>query len=573
MNRRFAYFRLARVLALLHVSLLALLLATTTPAIGAQPPWKNARKFERVVEGKDLRELLREFAGSYGVSVVVDPQVSGTVTGHFSLTPQSTLEYLASAYGFVWYFDGNALNISPADSVMSDVIPLPAQNPERTLRTLEALGLMDSRYPITIDSGSRMARVSGPRMYVDMIRNAMRSMDTDRSDNDESVVRVFRLRYAYAADQKIDAGVETTVPGLVTVLSQIYPSHSGGGRPGALAAVEGPQRVSRVAIKGTNQTLPETPDAVSAIEAVRNAPPGTFSGNANNSTALPQFRADERLNAIIVRDLPSRMEQYEDLIKSLDTRPLGVEIEARIIEVSTSDFNSLGVDWRFDSGHVDIQSSGGPLPSLTYSGALNSGGNPFTGSSGATGQLGVSLASGAIATTVLGNAGLNLIQRISALAQEGKASITSSPRVLTLDNIEAVIEDSQQIFVRVASDHDAALFQFNSGTSLHVRPLVVDEGGGRQLKLAIRIEDGAPTSSVVDAIPILHRTSIGTWAFIKEGQSLLIGGFTQQQVNSAKSGVPFLSTLPVVGGLFRTDEKQKQTMERLFMITPRVVEL
>jgi type III secretion protein C len=543
---------------------------TANLSSAAELPWKQSRKFERSVEQKDLRELLREFTAGYGVAVVIDQQVTGNVSGRFNLTPQSMLEYLASSYGFVWFYDGNVLYVSGADSVVSEIIPLPAQSAERSLRTLEKLGLLDVRYPVTVDARARIARVAGPKPYVDLIRSTLRSIDADGAAADEASIKIYRLRYAYAADQKVDAASENVVPGLASVLSQLFPPQAQSHTPKSTAGGNGSLgRANRVPIKGTGMTLPETPDPTAAIEALRNNPQ-TSSSPGNG---LPQFRADQRLNAIIVRDSPARIAQYDDIIKSLDTKPLVIEIEARIIEVSTDEFESLGIDWRFNSGRIDIQAGRGPLPGLTFNGARNGEGPPFSGSNGTIGLLGIPLASGVVATTVLGDAGRSLILRINALAEQGKASVTASPRVLTLDNIEAIIEDAQQFYVRVASERDAGLFQVNSGTSLRVRPLVVTEEDGRQLKLAIRIEDGAPTSMLVDAIPIVRRTSIGTWAFIKEGQSLLIGGFTQSKNSEVKTGIPGLSSIPILGNLFKSTEKKQLKVERLFMITPRIVEL
>ena len=555
------------------VSIYLLALITTFAAglsFAADLPWKQARKFERSVEQKDLRELLREFTAGYGIAVVVDQQVTGNVSGKFNLTPQSMLEYLASSYGFVWFYDGNVLYISTADSVVSEIVPLPAQSADKSLRTLERLGLLDVRYPVSIDARARIARVAGPKPYVDLIRNTLRGLDAEGGAADEALVKVFRLRYAYAADQKVDASSENVVPGLVSVLSQLFPAQ-GQSNSSKLGQGSGgfPNRVNRVPVRGTNLTLPEMPDPMARFEAMQNA----SSSTATSGNALPQFRADQRLNAIIVRDSPARMGQYAEIIKNLDTKPLVIEIEARIIEVSTDEFESLGVDWRFTSGKLDIQAGRGPLPGLTFNGARNGEGPPFSGSRGAGGLLGLPIAAGAVATTVLGDAGRNLILRINALAEIGKASVTASPRILTLDNIEAIIEDAQQFYVRVASERDAGLFQVNSGTSLRVRPLVVVEENGRQLKLAIRIEDGAPTELQVDAIPIVRRTSIGTWAFIKEGQSLLIGGFTQAKNSEVQTGVPGLSAIPIIGNLFKTTEKKQLRVERLFMITPRIVEL
>jgi type III secretion protein C len=530
---------------------LCLLAACASAAPAADLPWKQAKKYMVVAERKDLRELLREFAASYGLSVVVDESVNGNVTGRFELTPQSMLEYLASTFSFVWFYDGNVLYLNPSDSMVSEIIPMPAQSAQRSLRTLDRLGLVDRRFGVNYDAGARVARVAGPKQYVELIRNALRSIDADSMAADEAVVRVVRLRYAFAADQSIDGSEGSVVPGVATVLAQLFPAITparGRGGPGSS------QRMQRVPVKGTNVSLPDVPTATEVVQDAIGGVGGTRSNNA-----LPQFRADARLNAILIRDLPHRIGQYEDVVRGLDVKPLVIEIEARILEVSSDMLESLGLDWRLRTGRIDIQSGRGPLsPSF--------GGGP-PDSLPQAGAL-----SGFVASTLLVDAGRSLLARVNALAQAGKAVITARPKVLTLDNIEATIDDSRQFYVRVASERDAGLYQVTSGTLMRVRPMVVQEKEGRQVKLAIRIEDGAPTSAQVDAIPIVRRTSIGTWAFVNEGESLLVGGFATESSSNGETGVPVLSKLPILGALFRFREQQQANVERLFLLTPRIVE-
>jgi type III secretion protein C len=104
-----------------------------------------------------------------------------------------------------------------------------------------------------------------------------------------------------------------------------------------------------------------------------------------------------------------------------------------------------------------------------------------------------------------------------------------------------------------------------------VTPLVVNEGGKAQIKLAIRIEDGGITQQMVSSIPVVQKTTITTQAFINEGESLLIGGLKSDVHNNTKVGIPGLSGIPVLGALFRHSQKESSHMEHLFMLTPRVV--
>jgi type III secretion protein C len=145
--------------------------------------------------------------------------------------------------------------------------------------------------------------------------------------------------------------------------------------------------------------------------------------------------------------------------------------------------------------------------------------------------------------------------------------------VMTLDNVEAVIENVNTFFVKVQGNLDVDLFNVSSGTSLRVTPLIVNEGSIAQIKLAIKIEDGNITSQQVDSIPIVRRSTIGTQAFIQDGEALLIAGYTQESENNTQAGVPVLSKVPVFGRLFRYDEKRKQRVERFFLLTPRILPL
>jgi type III secretion protein C len=162
--------------------------------------------------------------------------------------------------------------------------------------------------------------------------------------------------------------------------------------------------------------------------------------------------------------------------------------------------------------------------------------------------------------------------RVNALADDGKANILSSPRVLTLDNVEAVLENLNTFFVSVAGNLDVGLYNVSAGTSLRVTPLIVSEGGHTQIKLAIRIEDGGITQQMVGAIPVVQRTTITTQAFINEGESLLIGGYKSDVRNDTVVSVPGLSSIPFLGALFKFRQKETAHVEHLFMLTPHVIE-
>jgi type III secretion protein C len=167
-----------------------------------------------------------------------------------------------------------------------------------------------------------------------------------------------------------------------------------------------------------------------------------------------------------------------------------------------------------------------------------------------------------------------LLARVSALATEGKARFVANPKVMTLDNVEALLENVNTVHVPVQGVQAVDLFDVSAGTSLRVTPLIVQEGELRRFKLAVQIDDGnfigAPTPG--NPVPQLRRSSIGTQAFINEGESLLIAGYTIEGESEREVGVPGLSKIPALGRLFKHTEKTRSRTERLFMLTPRLVQ-
>lgn len=551
-----------------RLALATAMAAGVATAHAGEVQWKN-EPFPYTAKGKKLDEFLREFGASQGLMVVVAKEVQGTVNGKFNLLPGSLMDLMAASYGFVWYAEGNVLYVSPASDVRSELIRLSAANVARLRQALEQLDIPDRRFPIVYDSRHNTALVSGPSRYVELVAQTARSVD--RNDNvvgSTAVVRVLPLRYAWAGDHTYtQGGREQTIPGVASVLAKLY----GDSPESTAAATASPRRSSPLdtlyglglggrapgsAFRGRSSVF----DADAQAPAPQSSSPGD---------SLPQFTADGRMNAVIVRDVPERMKDHETAVKALDVKPGLVEIEVRIIEVNSDALEALGFDWRLRTGRVDLQVGRGSLPTLSWGTALADGA-PTVGPNGAQS---LSPSPSVVLTTVLGDAGRFLIARVNALAQEGRANMLASPKIMTLDNVEAVMEDISTFFVRVAGNLDVDLFDVSVGTSLRVTPLIVTEGDQQKVKMAIRIEDGVLTGQVVDQIPVVRRSAITTQSLIADGEALLIAGYSQESDTSDEAGVPGLSALPGVGRLFKYTEKRKSRVERFFLLTPKVAAL
>jgi type III secretion protein C len=530
------------------------------PVLGADVPWRKSN-FTYLTRGESLRDFFRQFGASQGLTVVVDPAVEDSLVGNFNMSPQNMMETLAIQHGLIWYYDGSVMHIYLASQAVSKTIRLNYGTVSQLRQTLTRLNIVDKRYPLTYDVQTNTAIVSGPKRMVELIEQMARGVDQAEASNGKDDIQVFALKYAPAADQFVtQGGKEYRIPGVASTLRSLYQTNGSGARHmangGSRRGNTTLEKLRGLGLASQGKDADNTPglskDSVDLAQATM--PAGL---PQDQQVGLPQFTPDVRTNAVVVRDTPERMAFYERVIRQLDIRPSLVEIEARIIEVSADKAKSLGVDWRVQTPRFDAQSGMQPLTPDTALGRTTV----------------VPITAGGVFATRLVDAGRQLMARVNALAKQGHAMVTSTPRIMALDNIEAVIESNSEFNVRVAGNLDVDLFAISAGTSLRIAPLIVPEGDRTLIKLVIRIQDGTITNQQVDAIPVVRRTNIGTQTIIGDGESLLIAGFTQTTESTAEAGVPGASSVPIFGRLFKYEEKKKQRVERMFLLTPRVVPL
>ena len=553
----------------------ALLLACAVAAPAAELTWRN-KPFQGLANDKPLADFLRELAASQGTTAVIDPKVSGTLSGRFAGSPQKILDTITATNGLSWYFDGTFLYIDPSSEAQSEVMSIAPRTAGVLYATLARLRLVDRRFPLIISDADGSVHVTGPRRYVDMVRQAVRLVDRANGRNDVAEIRMFKLKYAWAADARVTrSGKEVSIQGVANLLRRLYGRAAKGAREGGESTLgrrphtqlaAGADRELRLASGDTiNAPTIELP-SVGSTDATSAAP------SFGTGDDLPQFEADPRMNAVLVRDLPEHMGQYARLIESMDTRQRLVEIEVTIMDISTDSLDSLGVDWRAHGPHADFQTGNGSNSPLTYGGA-NSEAGQFGGIGGTNADGALVTPVGALFTASIGNSLRNyLLARVSALAQKGNANLVARPKVLTLDNNEAVLENLSDFYVRVNGFQDAGLFKVTTGTSVRVTPLIVDDKGAPGVMMSIDIEDGnLSNSNAVDSIPVvLHRT-VSTQALIDQDTSLLIAGYSSEEKTKATSGVPVLSDIPILGNLFKYREDKANKQERFYLLTPRLV--
>lgn len=576
--------------ALLSVSLFS---PVTPSARAAELRWRN-RPFTIVANGRKIADFIRELASSQGITAVVDPKVDGTISGRFSGTPEQTLDTVCATYGLTWYYDGSFLYVDPADQSQSQVIPIPPNSAGEISRALQTMQIADKRFSLVINDRSNSIYVSGPRRYIELVRQAVSSVGNPASNGQLADVHAFRLKYGWASDFTVNrSGKEVVIPGVATMLRRLYGRDNDRATPAPVSATLGAAARQMKLGSGMTIAVPriEFPDIAggpsgnSGYGASGLAGDGAalpFSSGSNADT-LPHIEADPAINAVLVRDLPENMYRYQSLINELDVRPRIVEINVTIIDIDDTSLDSLGIDWRLHTTHGDVQIGNGSNP-LNGNTQYNGAGNPpltFGVGTSESGQTGTFAPTGIALTASIGGSLRDyLLTRVNALAQNGKAELHSKPKVLALDNTEAILENLTQFYVQVQGFQDSSLYSVTTGTSIKVTPMIVDDSAvhtantnPESVMMSIDIQDGnVVQGQAVSNIPVIQQRNIVTKTMIDEGRSLLIAGFNDDQVQLNKSGVPWLSDIPLIGNLFKYTDKTGSHMERFYLLTPRVVD-
>ena len=274
--------------------------------------------------------------------------------------------------------------------------------------------------------------------------------------------------------------------------------------------------------------------------------------------AQPVIRPDNRLNAVIVRDVKSRMPMYERLISELDRPQKIVEIDVTAFEMSRTD----ALDWQLSLKALGASSG------HTGAGGMNAE-NLF--SPAALGGLGA-----AGAYSYLGKK-IRFDLSLDALKTKGKARNISRTALVTINNMSAEMTDTQSYHSKVVGREVAALEKVTAGTKLAIKPRIVEPpstltNAARQVWLTMELEDGGFESVTVEEMPMSRQTTLETQAAVFEDDSILLGGYFRDVKEEAGWGIPYLRDIPWIGWLFGGVSHRDQTIQRLFILTPRVID-
>lgn len=273
---------------------------------------------------------------------------------------------------------------------------------------------------------------------------------------------------------------------------------------------------------------------------------------------------DLRTNSIVVTDIQESLDRIAKLITSLDTQPPQVLIESKIVEAQESFTRNIGVNWGASGAPIKLGStSRGPVnmnPSFSV--------NPSAGAS--SGNFNMNLSVGTL--DIFGT----LQAALSLSESEEQVKILSSPRIMTMTNEKADINQTTEVPVKSVSQNATGTvesFQFKPLTlKLEVTPQVTADGSVIMKVTVNRQFRGADISSGTGqgAFAVNSREA-NTRVLVKNGQTAVIGGIYQSDATEVEKGVPWVKDVPVLGYLFKGKNTEKRKTELLVFLTPRII--
>lgn len=378
---------------------------------------------------------------------------------------------------------------------------------------------------ISVERINTIVAISDDARVLDKIAQFVKKIDAQEDSNDARIF-IYRVRNNQADE-------------LASLLNQVFSKNSDS------------EKFKKEKFKPGNESSGEDKKVVNPLfidlkpKKVPQAGGSGFAGSSNLSEEV-RIIPDVIRNVLIIEATPSDYLAVERILTQLDVLPKQVLIDVFIAEVTLTDDLKLGVEWDFLKNR-----KGGD------SGLLR-------------GHIG--------AKEVNFTAGIadDWTAALSALATDDKVNLLSAPSVLASDNKSANINIATQIPITTSSYDPGdgvtttSVQYRDTGIILTVTPHINDNG---MVSMEISQEvSNQVESSASEANPSFFKRSVDTYLTVQDSQSIVIGGLISEKVSDVKSGVPWLSTLPVIGFLFGKNTDTNNKTELVILITPHVIQ-
>lgn len=514
---------------LVRLALFALSATSVSANVLAQTPdsWKNGA-YAYAAQNTPLPTVLKDFATSHSVNLKLPPGFAGLVDGRLrSDSPIDFLNRLGLQYRFQWFVYNDTLYISPQADQISKRIKISADAAPDLKKALSDVGLLEDKFGFGELPDDGVVIVTGPPEYVQLVSD-FSARDKDKKENREMMV--FPLKYAAVADRNINYRNKTIlVPGVASILNELL------GQKGSRSTQGIQQSNENTELKGRmEQQMRDQSDQILS-SLISSQSPGPAADDESDELH-PFVSADVRNNALLIRDDPSKREDYQSLVDQIDVPQKLIEIDAMIVDVDRKSMNELGANLRGTFGNITAGST-------VMRGASSLFVTDYT----------------------------RFFSQIQALEGTGNASVVANPSVLTLANQPAVIDLSDTAFITATGERVVNIQPVTAGTSLQVVPRAIGTGAHKTVQLIVDIEDGKVDRNEDDEATGDQKVTISTQALVQENGSLVMGGIHSRETGDINHRIPVLGDIPYIGHLFSYQRHETSQRERLFIITPHLI--
>lgn len=583
-------------------------LFSDVPGHGQEETWRLNLK------DADIRAFVTQVADITGYSFVVDPRVKGKVTV-LSSAPMNKDEIYDL---FLAVLNVHGFTAIPGEEVIKVVQQVDAKQSAESL----------SRFPdvpseqlitrvIQIDNANALELVPILRPLVAKYGHLAGVAAANAlivSDHAANIQRIEQIVRELDSPSKYEVEViqlkEAWVGDMVTLLQELAPDElgrAGGENAARKYSVTADERSNRLILRGDEtfrdkmRGLIRQLDQPSATggttkvirlkhadaknlteilkgvmgERVKESSVGASGSGASGARPNSSFSvfADEGLNALVVRGEPSLMQEAEQIVEQLDIRRAQVMIEAAIVEISDELGQDLGV--QFAAG----DESGGSTPVV---------GTNFGNVGRSLGDVLTAILNESAITPALGGITLGAGERneggiswgvlIQALATSSAANLLSTPSIITLDNQESEITVGQNVPFRTgeytqtgdsASNPFTTIERRDVGLTLKVTPTISADG---LVRLVVEQTTESVADSIEDASDIVtNKREIKTTVLADDGETIVLGGLTRDDLQVTRSKVPLLGDIPVLGRLFSSESERRVKRNLLVFLRPTIM--
>lgn len=290
-------------------------------------------------------------------------------------------------------------------------------------------------------------------------------------------------------------------------------------------------------------------------------------------------QVDQTSNQLIIKDVDQRLAQVRELIRYLDRETPKVLIEARFVEATSTYARSLGIQW---GGSVNANTATGYSTGLFFPNSVGASGGltpqgglnlpTFYNPSATTMMvdLGASGANSAVAFHLGSIPGLmDLDVRLSAMEADGWGKVTSSPRIVTLDNKTAKVSQGARIPFASTSAGGTNVQFINAALELQVTPHITSDD--KVFMRVVLTNNRADFSSTVQGQPTIQTKEIEADLLVADGDTAVLGGVFQTNQSFNQQRTPGLSKLPILGYLFKNVQETLTRSEQLVFLTPHLL--